>query len=410
MKIEIKVPAVGESITEATIGQWLKKNGETVQRDEEVLSLETDKASVEVVAEQAGQLEISVKEGETVQIGAVVGYIDTAKVAAASSTVSTAAPAAASAPAQPAAASASVASAHPDLKSHLPPAAQRVIAQNGLDPKSIDGTGKGGRITKEDAVLAAKSAATPQAPQISKTAASSSSSTLGATEAVPMSRLRKTIARNLKEIQNTAAILTTFNEVNMAPVMELRSKYKDAFKEKHGVGFGFMGIFCKAVVTALQEYPAVNGVIKGDDVIYHHYYNIGIAVGTEKGLIVPVVRNVDQLTLAGVEQAIRDYALKARDGKIGIDDLTGGTFTITNGGVYGSLMSAPILNPGQSGILGMHKIEDRPVVEKGQIVIRPMMYLALTYDHRIIDGKEAVGFLVRVKECLEDPARMLLHV
>jgi 2-oxoglutarate dehydrogenase E2 component (dihydrolipoamide succinyltransferase) len=407
--IEVKVPAVGESITEGSIGEWLKKSGEYVNQGDEIVSLETDKASVEVVAEASGVLTTTVDEGETVEIGAVIGTIDTSAEAPAGGAGATQESAPAAQPAAPAAQQAQTAST--DMQNHLPPAAARIAAEKGLSGDQIQGTGKGGRITKQDAANASTPAA--QAPAPAPSAPSMpvpKFSKQGEVERKKMSRLRQTIARNLKGVQNTAAILTTYNEVNMKPLMDLRAQYKDQFKEKYGISFGFMGMFTKACTTALQEWPAVNGVIDGDEIIYHNYYNVGIAVGTEKGLVVPVIKDADQMEIFQIEAAIRNYALKARDGKIGVDDMMGGTFTITNGGVFGSLMSSPILNPGQSAILGMHKIEDRPVVENGEIVIRPMMYLALSYDHRIIDGKEAVSFLVRVKECVEDPQRMLLGI
>ena len=427
-QIDVKVPAVGESITEATIGSWLKKTGDFVKQGEEILSLDTDKASVEVVAEQSGQLETLVAEGDTVEIGAVIAKINTAAVAAASA-------ASHSSPSSPTSSTAQVQAApSPTLDrspnaNHLSPAVQRIVSTENLNPETIPGSGKGRRITKEDALKAVSQSTTgtasqtlptppippapptvPEAPKTIQPDATSKAQTKDGVRVEKMSRLRQTIARNLKEVQQTAAILTTFNEVNMRPVMDIRSKYKDAFKEKHGVSLGFMGFFVKACCHALQSFPAVNAVIKGDELHYFESVHMGIAVGTEKGLMVPVIRQAQAMGVAEIEMAIRNFATKARDGKIGVDDLTGGTFTITNGGVYGSLMSTPILNPGQSAILGMHKIEDRPVVLDGEIVVRPMMYLALSYDHRIIDGKEAVSFLVSVKDHLEDPVRLLLEI
>lgn len=408
MKMEVKVPAVGESINEATIGEWLKQSGDYVEQDEIILSLETDKASVEIVAEKSGVLTTKAEEGDELPIGAVVAEIDTA-----------AAKPAGSAQAQPAQSqegstpesSNSSTSAHPDLQKHLSPAVSQVVAQKGLDPQSIQGTGRGGRITKGD-VLSSQ----PTAPQTSAKPAPSipdlpvvSSGPQGS-ERVKMSRIRQKTAEKLVEAQQTAAILTTFNEVDMSALTRLRNEYKEAFEKKHGIRLGFMGFFIKACIEALKAFPAVNAQVDGKDIIYNHFHNIGVAVGTPKGLVVPVVKNADQMSIAQIETAIRHYALKARDGKISIDDLSGGTFTVSNGGVYGSLMSTPILNPPQSGILGMHKTEDRPVAINGKVEIRPMMYLALSYDHRIIDGKESVSFLVRIKECLEDPSRMLLDI
>lgn len=418
MKAEVKVPAVGESITEATIAEWNKSSGDYVERDEVLLSLETDKASVEVVAENAGVLTIKVEEGETVEIGSVVGEIDTdAKAPAGGGDSSKDEKEESKQQEQASAKSSDDEKAHPDLQKHLSPAVGRVVDEKGLDPSQIQGSGRGGRITKEDAMNAK--------PQQQQQQSSSSSekpkqqtelpqaSGAGLEETVTrkkMSTLRKTIANRLVQSQQTAAILTTFNEIDMTNLFEMRKKYKDDFKEKYGTSLGFMGVFTKAVAEALKEYPEVNAQIDGDEIIYHNYCHVGIAVGTPKGLVVPVVRHADKLTLAQVEQSIRHYALKARDGKISIDDMSGGTFTISNGGVFGSLMSTPIINPPQTGILGMHKVEDRPMAINGQVVIRPMMYVALSYDHRIIDGEQSVKFLVRVKEYVEDPNRLLLGV
>ncbi len=405
MKAEIKVPAVGESITEATIAEWVKQSGDFVQRDDILLVLETDKASVEVVAENDGVLTTTVEEGDTVEIGAIIGEIDTEASAPAGSP----APAAAETPAASAPTTAPGA-AHPELQAHLSPATKKIVEENNLDPQSIQGSGRGGRLTKDDAAkAAAQPAATvpPPAPGL-PTPAKSSAPAEDYRE--PMSRLRQTIAKRLVEAQHTAAILTTFNEIDMSTTMNLRKKYKDGFEKKHGIKLGFMGFFVKATLEALKAFPKVNAYIDGTDVVFKGSNNIGIAVGTPKGLVVPVVKNAQDLTIAEIELSIKHYAIKARDGKIGIDDLTGGTFTISNGGVYGSLMSTPILNPPQSGILGLHKIEERPIAINGEVVIRPMMYVALSYDHRIIDGGESVQFLVKIKECMEDPARMLLEV
>ncbi|MBK9323619.1 MAG: 2-oxoglutarate dehydrogenase complex dihydrolipoyllysine-residue succinyltransferase [Bdellovibrionaceae bacterium] len=412
MKIDLKIPTVGESISEATIGSWAKKDGEFVKRNEILMSIETDKASVEVVAENDGVLHVSTPAGQTVKIGAVVGFIDTEGKATANTAtvnVSAAASAAASAFDKP---------ATPPPSQHLSPAVNRIVHEKGLDASTIPGTGKEGRLTKGD-VLAASSPAMPvtvTAPTAQKTPAPSpvltprGPSKQGDKKLVPMTTIRKRIAERLVQAQHTAALLTTFNEIDMTKVTELRAKYKDKFKEKYGINLGFNGFFVKAAVEALKEFPAVNAWIIGNDIEFHNYYNIGIAVSTEKGLMVPNIKDADTLSLAGVELAIRDLASKGRDGKISIDDLSGGTFTITNGGVFGSLLSTPILNSPQSGILGLHKIQDRPVALNGKVEVRPMMYVALTYDHRIIDGKEAVSFLVKIKEGVEDPERLLLEI
>ncbi len=431
MKAEIKVPAVGESISEATIGEWAKKSGEFVKRDEVILLLETDKASVEVVAPNDGVLTTQAKPGDVVKIGAVVAVIDTEGVATAGMTQptkNTDAPKSTPPPSAPSAAAGKAIA--PELQSQLSPATKRVVDERGLDASQIKGTGKDGRLTKGDAL----SAAAPAAGGLGATAANYSAPVKGATEAkkpveipplptarhggggargdrrVPMTTIRKRIAERLVQSQHTTATLTTFNEIDMSAVNTLREKYKDKYKERYGVSLGFMGFFVKACVQALKEVPEVNAYVEGTELIYHEFMNVGVAVGTEKGLIVPVIKDADLLTVAEIEQAIRHYALKAREGKISVDDLSGGTFTVSNGGVYGSLMSTPILNPPQSGILGMHKTEDRAVVVNGQIVVRPMMYVALSYDHRIVDGKEAVTFLVRVKEGIEDPSRLLLEI
>jgi 2-oxoglutarate dehydrogenase E2 component (dihydrolipoamide succinyltransferase) len=429
VKVEIKVPAVGESITEATIGEWTKKSGDFVKRDEIILLLETDKASVEVVAPNDGVLTTSAKAGDVVKIGATIATIDTEGVATAGMPQPAKQTDAAATPkaAAPAAGAASKSIA-PELQQTLSPATRRVVDERGLNPNDIKGTGKDGRLTKNDAMMAPAPGGGLGATAASAPMAAPTPSTTKAPAPIPplpkarggqaergerrqaMTTIRKRTAERLLQSQQTTATLTTFNEVDMTAVMALREKYKDKFKERYGLSLGFMGFFVKACVQALKEIPAVNAFIDKTDLVYHDYVNIGVAVSTEKGLIVPVVKDADQLTVAEVEQAIRHYALKARDGKISIDDLSGGTFTVSNGGVYGSLMSTPILNPPQSGILGMHKIEDRPVVVGGKIEIRPMMYLALSYDHRIIDGKEAVTFLVKVKEAIEDPARLLLEI
>jgi 2-oxoglutarate dehydrogenase E2 component (dihydrolipoamide succinyltransferase) len=387
--INIDVPNVGESVTEVTVAAWLKNAGDSVEKDEAIVELETDKAAQELVAPAAGILsEILIPEGEIALVGATLATLVTGDAVATTAI-----------PAPKAAAS--------QGKDPMPSAA-RIIKEKGLDAGSIAGTGKDGRITKGDA-LTAKAA--PSAPAVSQSTAPAKVRETGPREErVRMSRLRQTIARRLKDAQNTAAMLTTYNEVDMSNVMEMRKRYKQVFIDKHGVKLGFMSFFVKACVTALKDVPTVNAEIDGTDVIFKNYYDVSIAVGTDKGLVVPVLRDADQLSLAGIEKGIGALGKKARDGALSMDDMSGGTFTISNGGVYGSLMSSPILNPPQSGILGMHKIEKRAVVIDDQIVIRPMMYLALSYDHRIVDGKGAVTFLVRVKECLEDPERMLLDL
>jgi 2-oxoglutarate dehydrogenase E2 component (dihydrolipoamide succinyltransferase) len=404
MKVDIKVPAVGESITEATIGQWLKKDGAQVRKNDVLLSLETDKATVEVVAENDGKLSISANAGATVKIGAVVGSIDTDVVGSVSAAPVASAPAPAVPPPAPAMA------AKANVNEVLSPAVRRVVDERGLDPAKIAGTGKDGRITKYDAESASINVGSGVSVTVPAVAKAPAASTEGGTRKVPMTTIRKRIAQRLVEAQHTAAILTTFNECDMSAVMALRAKYKEDFQKKHGVSLGFMGFFVKACIHASREVPEVNAFIEGDEMVYHDYHHIGVAVGTEKGLIVPVIKNAEDLSLAGIELAIKNFAAKAKEGKISPNDLSGGTFTISNGGTYGSLMSTPILNPPQSGILGMHKIEERPVVVNKEIVIRPMMYLALSYDHRIVDGKGAVTFLVKVKEAIEDPSRLLVEV
>jgi 2-oxoglutarate dehydrogenase E2 component (dihydrolipoamide succinyltransferase) len=403
---EIRVPTLGESVSEATIGKWFKKPGDSVKKDEPLLELETDKVTLEVNAPEAGVLaEIVAADGVTVGVGALLGQITAggAGAAPASAKVEPAS-VAASPPVIPVAAPASTT---------MPPApsAAKMMAETGVNVQA--GSGKRGQVLKEDVVAAVArgpvAAPAPVAPPIIVRAPVAVDDA-SREERVKMSKLRQTIARRLKDAQNTAAMLTTFNEVDMSEVMALRTKYKDAFEKKHGTKLGFMGLFVKACVQALKELPGVNGEIDGTDLVYKNYYHIGIAVGTEKGLVVPVVRDADTLSVAGIEKTIAGYGKRARDGQLTVAEMQGGTFTITNGGIYGSLMSTPILNAPQSGILGMHKIQDRPVVVGGQIVIRPMMYLALSYDHRIVDGKEAVTFLVRVKECLEDPARLVMDL
>jgi 2-oxoglutarate dehydrogenase E2 component (dihydrolipoamide succinyltransferase) len=410
MATEIRVPTLGESVSEATIGRWFKKPGDPVKADEPVLELETDKVTLEVNAPASGTLgDIIAKDGETVAPGAVLGSIVEGGAAAAPAAAPKAeAPKAAPAPA---AATAPAAAAPGAAKDHGP-AVGRIAAESGVNPANVGGTGKDGRVTKGDMLAAiatgGASASAPAAPVSVR--APSAPVDAEREERVKMTKLRQTIARRLKDAQNTAAMLTTFNDVDMSAVMNLRNQYKDVFEKKHGTKLGFMGFFTKAVIQALKDVPAVNAEIDGNDLVYKNYYHIGIAVGTEKGLVVPVVRDADNLSVAGIEKTIADFGKRARDGKLSIDEMQGGTFTITNGGIYGSLMSTPILNAPQSGILGMHRIEERPVVRNGQIVVRPMMYLALSYDHRIVDGKEAVTFLVRVKDALEDPARLVLDL
>ncbi|MDA8625451.1 2-oxoglutarate dehydrogenase complex dihydrolipoyllysine-residue succinyltransferase [Alphaproteobacteria bacterium] len=431
MSSEIRVPTLGESVTEATIAQWYKKPGDAVAIDEPLCELETDKVTIEVPAQSAGVLaEVTVAEGETVEVGALLGSIgegtgkenttentapppETAPAASAEPTPAPPPVAAPPAAATPAAAAPEPAPAPIGDASALSPAVRRVVEEHGLDPAQITGTGKDGRLTKQDAMAAASAPVTTAAPvnQSVNQSVNQPGTQMGVREErVKMTRLRKTIAARLKESQNTAAQLSTFNEVDMGALMQLRRDYKDLFEQKYGARLGFMSFFARACVTALREIPAVNAEIADDEIIYKNFINMGVAVGTEKGLVVPVIRDVQDMGLADIELAVAGMGRKARDGKLSLEDLQGGTFTMSNGGVYGSLMSTPILNMPQSGILGMHKIQDRPVVVNGEVAVRPMMYLALSYDHRIVDGKEAVTFLVRVKECLENPERMLLDI
>jgi len=422
MSIEIKVPAMGESVTEATVARWFKKEGEAVKRDEPILELETDKVTVEVPAPADGAIEsISVQAGATVQVGTILGQIAEGKAGSASAAPASNPQAAAPKPAAPAAApppapvapkpvpQAVAQPLTPQAAAPVMPSVRRIAEESGLNPASVAGTGRDGRVLKGDMLSALESRAAAPRPAVAA-APSGPRANAAREERVTMTRLRKTIALRLKESQNTAAMLTTFNEVDMTAVMALRSEYKDSFEKKHGVRLGFMGFFVKACIAALKDIPNVNAEIEGDDVVYKNYYDIGIAVSTEKGLVVPVVRDADRLSLAGIEASITDYGTRARDGKLKIEELQGGTFSITNGGVFGSLMSTPIINAPQSGILGMHKIQPRPMAIDGKVEIRPMMYLALSYDHRLVDGREAVTFLVRVKENIEDPERLLLDV
>jgi 2-oxoglutarate dehydrogenase E2 component (dihydrolipoamide succinyltransferase) len=395
MSIEVKVPSLPESVADATIATWHKKVGDTVKRDENILDLETDKVVLEVPSPTDGVLtEMLFDVGSTVNTGQVLARIDAHKAGI-----------------EVAAVEASVAVQSPLNKASecsTGPGVRRMIAEHGLDSATISGSGKEGRITKEDVVSFISSSRAEAVPKVATVV----QATAGAREErrVPMSRLRVKIAERLVEAQHQAAMLTTFNEINLKAVMDIRAQYKDMFEKKHGVKLGFMSFFTKAVVESLKLFPAVNASIDGHDVIYHGFYDIGIAVSTERGLVVPVVRDADQLSMASIEKTINDAALRARDGKLTMEEMQGGTFTITNGGVFGSLLSTPIINPPQTGILGMHKIEDRAVVEKGQIVIRPMMYVALSYDHRLIDGKDSVQFLASVKGFLEDPARLILNI
>ena len=409
---EIRVPTLGESVTEATIGRWFKKTGDAVSVDEPLVELETDKVTIEVPAPSAGTLgEIVAKDGETVAVGALLGQITEGAGKPAAAKPAEAAPAKAAAPA---AASAPVQKS-PPADAPQAPSVRKLSAESGIDAGTVPGSGKDGRVTKGDMMAAIEKAASTPTP-LNQPAASlqvrapSPADDAAREERVKMTRLRQTIARRLKDVQNTAAMLTTFNEVDMTNVMALRAQYKDLFEKKHHSKLGFMGFFVKACVQALKEVPAVNAEIDGTDLVYKNYYHVGVAVGTDKGLVVPVVRECDHKSIAEIEKNIADFGKRARDGQLKIDEMQGGTFTITNGGIYGSLMSTPILNAPQAGILGMHKIQERPVVVGGKIEIRPMMYLALSYDHRVIDGKEAVTFLVRVKENLEDPARLVLDL
>ena len=430
MTINIIVPTLGESVSEATVAKWLKAAGDPVKRDEALLELETDKVTLEVYASAAGKLaEIRAPSGTTVEVGAVLGVIaegpgaaapaPVASSAAAASSTSAAspapAPAAAPAAKAPTAAPATAPLTAPVTAEVLAPSVRKIVAEANLDVSSASGSGRDGRLTKADAQALAeiaratrKAAATPAAAPAPVPATARPPHERE--ERVRMSRLRKRIAERLKQAQNTAAMLTTFNEVDMSRVMALRNAHKEAFEKKHGVKLGFMSFFVKAAIVALKEIPAVNGEVDGDDIVYKNYYDIGVAVGTEQGLVVPVVRDADRLGFADVEKRIADLGRRARDGKLTIDELTGGTFTISNGGVYGSLMSMPILNPPQSGILGMHKIQNRPMAIGDKIEIRPMMYITMSYDHRIVDGREAVTFLVRLKECIEEPERLILDI
>ncbi len=406
-KVDIKIPSPGESITEVDISEWRVSSGDFVNQDDVILVIDSDKASLEVAAEASGSIEISVQEGETVEVGAVVGSIDTAATAGAS------------APKQEkdAAASATATSSAPagavDTSGAFSPAAAKLAAEKNLSAEQLQGTAPGGRITKEDVLRGPQTQATPspapetkapELPQVQKTQTGERETRK------KMSSLRKKVASRLVMAQHTAAILTTFNEIDLSRVMKLRSEYKETFEKKHDIRLGFMSFFTKAVVQALKDYPDVNSYIDGEDLIERNYYDISVAVAGKKGLLVPVIRDADLLSIAEIEKTIKYYAIKAKEGTLSVDEMTGGGFTISNGGVFGSLLSTPILNPPQTGILGLHKIEERPIAIKGEVVVRPMMYVALSYDHRIIDGKQSVGFLVRIKEIMEEPSRLLLEV
>jgi 2-oxoglutarate dehydrogenase E2 component (dihydrolipoamide succinyltransferase) len=432
MTTDVKVPTLGESITEGTLAQWLKKPGDTVAADEPIASLETDKVTVEVPSPAAGTLaETLVNEGDTVEVGAVIARIGEGGATAAPAAPAEKAAAATTNPAGAGETSQLKESAHapvadtPTPEDHittLSPAVRRAVLEHHVDPSTIRGTGKDGRLTKEDVIAAAKAkeaaapapqAKAPATPQPAPAATPAPTSTFSGErneERVKMSRLRQTVAKRLKEAQNTAAMLTTFNDVDMSAVIEARGKYKDLFEKKHGIRLGFMSFFIKAVALAARDVPAVNASIEGDEIVYHDYLDVSVAVSAPKGLVVPVLRNAQALSFSEIEKRIADFGRRAKEGTLGIEDMQGGTFTISNGGVFGSLLSTPIINPPQSAVLGMHRIEERPVVVNGQIVARPMMYLALSYDHRLVDGREAVTFLVRVKEAIEDPTRILVDL
>ncbi|HYK77765.1 MAG TPA: 2-oxoglutarate dehydrogenase complex dihydrolipoyllysine-residue succinyltransferase [Daejeonella sp.] len=408
MSLEIKVPPVGESISEVVLSQWIKKDGDYVEMDEVIAELESDKATFELTAEKAGTLKIVAQEGDTLEIGAVVCRIEEGGSPAASAEKPAEKSAEAAVP------QAEAASTDKTYAAGAPsPAAAKILAEKGVEPASIDGSGVGGRITKEDALKAEKAKTESAKPAAKAPAAVQPVVAVAGSRTErreKMSSLRKTVSRRLVAVKNETAMLTTFNEVDMQPIMELRGKYKDKFKDKYGVGLGFMSFFTKAVCEALKDFPAVNARIDGEEIVYNDFADISIAVSAPKGLVVPIIRNAESMSLAQIEKSVLELAGKARDSKLTLEEMTGGTFTITNGGVFGSMMSTPIINAPQSAILGMHNIVERPVAVNGQVVIRPIMYIALSYDHRIIDGRESVGFLVRVKQLLEDPARLLLGV
>jgi 2-oxoglutarate dehydrogenase E2 component (dihydrolipoamide succinyltransferase) len=427
MIIEIKIPSVGESVNEAILAQWYKHDGDLVQKDEPLFAIETDKVTLEIEAEAAGRLAIVVPEGETVAIGTVVGTIDPEAVEAPAAEPETPVEEAAEAapvPAEPKITAQPEAALPPlpvqESPENLSPSVRRLVAEKGVDVRQISGSGPGGRITKSDVVLylegdlGARAPESKEALQVPGAVKRDAARTEGPGEQAvtrkPMSAIRRRIAERLLDAKQNTAMLTTFNEIDMSSVMEIRDRYKDAFQKKYGVSLGFMSFFIKAGVEALKEFPGINAFIEGKDIVYHHYYHIGIAIGGEKGLVVPVIRNAEQLSFAELEKAIVAYIEKIQGNRLDLADLEGGTFTISNGGVYGSLLSTPILNVPQSGILGMHKIEKRPIVVDDEVVIRPMMYVAMSYDHRIVDGREAVTFLKRIKECIENPERMLMEI
>jgi len=416
MSSEVKVPTLGESVSEATIGQWLKQPGEAVKLDEPIASLETDKVAIEVMAPAAGVMGAQIaKEGDTVSVGAVIATIEDSTATAGGAPVAPREQAAIP-PASDTLPPRQTEPAGETDAAVLSPAVRRAVLEYGIDPATVKGTGKDGRLTKEDIVHAAQAKQAAPAPSASASAAASAPTGAAASagdrreERVKMTRLRQTIARRLKEAQDTAAMLTTFNDVDMTAVIAARDRYKDLFEKKHGTRLGFMGFFAKAACLALKDIPSVNAYIEGEEIVYHDYVDISVAVSAPNGLVVPVVRDADQLSFAGIEKAIADYGKRAREGTLTMDDMKGGTFTISNGGVFGSLLSTPIINPPQSAVLGLHRIEDRPVVRDGQVVVRPMMYIALSYDHRLIDGREAVTALKIIKEAIEDPTRLLIDL
>ncbi|WP_203310653.1 2-oxoglutarate dehydrogenase complex dihydrolipoyllysine-residue succinyltransferase [Sphingomonas beigongshangi] len=408
MATEVTVPTLGESITEATLGEWLKQPGDAVAVDEPIASLETDKVSVEVPSPVAGVMgQHAVQVGDTVEVGALLATIEAGDGAPAKTPA--AEPAATATPAAPAPAAAAPQPAE-DAAAALSPSVRRAVLEHGVDPSTIQGTGKDGRLTKEDVAAAASAKPAAASAPAAQSAPAPSTTSGRKEERVKMTRLRQTIAKRLKEAQNTAAMLTTFNDVDMTAVIEARAKYKDLFEKKHGVRLGFMGFFVKAATMALKDIPSVNASIEGDEIVYHDYADISVAVSAPNGLVVPVIRDAQDLSVAGIEKTIGDFGKRAKDGTLKMDEMKGGTFTISNGGVFGSLMSTPIINPPQSAVLGLHRIEERPVVRDGQVVVRPMMYLALSYDHRLIDGREAVTFLVALKNAIEDPTRILIDL
>jgi 2-oxoglutarate dehydrogenase E2 component (dihydrolipoamide succinyltransferase) len=415
MATDVTVPTLGESITEATLGKWLKKPGDPVKVDEPLASLETDKVAVEVPSPVAGTMgEQVVSEGATVSVGAVIGRIET-NGAAKTTAGAVNPPGPGETPAARGDAHAPTVGEEPHEPLTLSPAVRRLVLELGVDPSQIKGTGKDGRLTKDDVLAAAKQAPAPEAKAPAPAPAAAPAAQVQVTgerreERVQMTRLRQTVAKRLKEAQNTTAMLTTFNDVDMSAVIEARARYKDLFEKKHGIKLGFMGFFVKAACLAARDIPAVNASIQGEEIVYHHYVDVSIAVSAPNGLVVPVIRNADALSFADIEKTIADFGKRARDGTLTLEDMKGGTFTISNGGIFGSMLSTPIINPPQSAVLGMHRIEERPVVKDGQIVARPMMYLALSYDHRLIDGREAVTFLVRMKEAIEDPTRLLIDL